>query len=50
MQKSKKESRERLVRSANASKRLGRDCVDRLVLANAQGIFIADQSLRVELE
>lgn len=39
-----------LVGSANTSKRLGGHRVDRLVLCNAQRIFVADQGLGVQFE
>lgn len=44
-----KESEE-LVGGANASKRLGRHRVDRLILCNAQRILVADQGLGVQFE
>lgn len=43
-------SGERLVGGANARKRLGRHRMDRLILCNAQRIFVADQSLGVQFE
>lgn len=47
--KNMKESEE-LVGGTNACKRLGRHRVDRLVLCNAQRIFVADQGLGVQFE
>lgn len=39
-----------LVRGANAGKRLRRHWVNRLVLGNAQRIFVADQGLGMKFE
>jgi hypothetical protein len=39
-----------LICGADASKRLGWNSMDRLILGNTERIFVADQSLGVELE
>lgn len=44
------DEKENLVCSADASKRLGWHRMDRLILANTERIFVADQGLGVELE
>lgn len=39
-----------LIRGANAGERLGRHRMNGLVFANAEGIFVTDKGLRVQLE